>query len=83
MFEIEFISSFKAKNSKNLKTYRFLEIRNIVRNAHVMSAEDEENYFYVNSFVDFDHYNTMYDSDFLIKEKIVTDEFAVSKSLND
>ena len=83
MFEIESISSLKTINSKNLKVYRFIEIRNIVRNAHVMLAENEKNHFYVNSFANFDHYNTVYDSDFLIKKKIVTDEFVTSKKLND
>ena len=82
MFEIKSILLLKTINSKNLKIYCFIKIQNIVRNIHVMLAENKKNYFYVNFFANFDYYNTIYNSNFLIKKKIVANKFVISKKLN-
>ena len=82
MFEIESILSLKTINPKTLKVYCFIEIQNIIRNIHVMLAKNKKNYFYINFFANFDYYNTIYNSNFLIKKKIVANKFAISKKLN-
>lgn len=66
MFEVERIPASQSRNARNLGPSRFYEIRQVVRSAHVIPAGGEKPYFYVNNFVDWDQYNTIYDEEFLL-----------------
>jgi hypothetical protein len=40
-------------------------LENVIRSVHVIPTSAEHESFYVNNYIDWDHYNTLYDPDFL------------------
>ena len=67
MVEFEKWRASIAKNCRNLSAYQILEISLILRNAHVISRDQERIVFYVNNHIDWDQFNQLYDSDWLSK----------------
>jgi hypothetical protein len=50
---------------RNLGCRRFYALENIVRSAHVIPTGGEHETFYINNYIDWDQYNTLYDPDFI------------------
>jgi hypothetical protein len=52
-----------ARHSRNLRANRIYDISNVIRSVHVIS--DESGHYYVNNYVNWNTYNTIYDEDFM------------------
>ena len=66
--EVERARPSTARNPRSLGKRRFYSLASIERSAHVVPASVKgKEFFYINSFVDFDQYNSIYDQDFLNK----------------
>ncbi len=75
MFEVEPILTGASKRPRLLSAYRFFEMHDILRSAHIVPTGRDDTY-YVNNFVDWDQYNTIYDPDFIAKGVRVAGDFA-------
>jgi hypothetical protein len=58
-----------SAKKRNLGCRYFYALENVVRSAHVIPATPEHETFYVNNYIDWDQYNTLYDPEFLQKGK--------------
>ncbi len=56
------------RNSWKLKAHWFYWLMNVIQSAHVMFMNENMNIYYVNNYIDWDQYNTLYDEDFLKKK---------------
>ena len=57
-----------ARNSKILEKRRFYNFVSIERSIYIMLAlVKDKKLFYINSFIDFDYYNNIYDLNFINK----------------
>ena len=65
MFEVEHIPLSKAHRPRDMGNRRFYDIRHILRSAHVVPTGRDNRVFYVNNFLDWDQYNTIYSEDFM------------------
>jgi hypothetical protein len=50
---------------RNLGCRCFYALENVVRSAHVVPSGTEHESFYINNYIDWDQYNTLYDPDFV------------------
>ncbi len=64
MVEVEDWPQVRTSNSRDLGHRYFFDMSTILRSAHVIPAGNAGTY-YVNNYVDWDQYNTIYDPDFL------------------
>ena len=71
MFEVEHWLKSQVRNSRNLNHCRFYELFSITRSAHLISVtigREAENIdfkiWYVNNYIDWESYNTYYDSEY-------------------
>ncbi|KAF6227509.1 hypothetical protein HO173_012249 [Letharia columbiana] len=68
MVEVERAQPSTARNPRTLGKRRFYSLASIERSAHVVPASVKgKEFYYINSFIDFDQYNSIYDPDFLNK----------------
>lgn len=67
MIEMKNWSINLIRNSWKLKTHRFYWLTNVIRSAHVMLMNENMSIYYVNNYIDWNQYNTLYDKDFLKK----------------
>jgi hypothetical protein len=65
-----------ARNSKNLRANRMYNISSVIRSVHVVFSETE--HYYVNNYVNWDTYNTVYDENFLKNEVRRAEEYKKS-----
>ena len=66
--EVERARPSTARNPRTLGKRRFYSLANIERSAHVVPASVKgKELYYINSFVHFDQYNSIYDTDFINK----------------
>lgn len=75
MFEVKSVSITMTKQSRELHNHCFFEMHDILRSAHIILIEREKHY-YVNNFVDWNQYNTIYNSEFMTKDIRIADKFA-------
>ncbi len=50
-----------AENPHNLGTHQIIEISLVLRNAHMISRDQNKFMFYVNIYIDWDQINQLYD----------------------
>ena len=67
MFEVERWPINNARKSRILNARRFYEIPTIMHCAHVVPAAESSSVFYVNNWINWEAYNTIYDPGFLSK----------------
>ncbi len=79
MVELEKMHASMAEYSRNLGAYCIIEIFSILRNAHIVSKDQEKIVFYVNNYIDWDQFNQLYAPDLL--EKGVQNVDAVARKL--
>ena len=65
MFEVEKWPAASSGHRRNLGPLRFYEIPTVINTAHLVPADAEASKFYVNNWVNWEAYNTIYDPDFL------------------
>ncbi len=68
MIEMKNWSINLIRNSWKLKAHWFYWLINVIQSAHVMFMNENMNIYYVNNYIDWDQYNTLYDEDFLKKK---------------
>ncbi len=68
MIEMKNWSINLIRNSWKLKAHWFYWLMNVIQSAHVMFMNENMNIYYVNNYIDWDQYNTLYDEDFLKKK---------------
>ena len=76
MFEARVSSKNKSKKLKKLNHRRFYDLCNIIRNVHLISTNQSCTRFFVNNFLDWDQYNTIFDSKFIRNEIRYADEWS-------
>lgn len=52
-----------TKNLRNLGTHRIIEITLVLCRAHIILRDQDKFVFYVNTYIDWDHLNQLYDPD--------------------
>ncbi len=57
------------RNSWKLEAHWFYWLTNVIRSAHVMLMNENMNIYYVNNYIDWNQYNTLYNEDFLKKKR--------------
>ena len=57
-----------ARNSHNINVWWFYQMFTIFHNAHIISIELWNDTYYINNYIDWNTYNTIYDSDFFSQE---------------
>ncbi len=67
MIELEKMRASIAENSRNLGTYRIIEISSVLGSAHVVPRDQDKVVFYVNNYNDWDQFNQLYDPDWMEK----------------
>lgn len=75
MFKVKSVSITMTKRSQELHNHCLFEMHDILRSAHIIFIEQKEHY-YVNNFVNWNQYNTIYDSEFMTKDIKIADKFA-------
>lgn len=65
MFEVERQPPTVSANPRNLHAFRFYEIPTIIHCAHLVPTNSTNQIFYVNSWINWEAYNTVYDKEFL------------------
>ena len=75
MIELQKWTVHKARNARKLGGLRFYSMSTILRSAHVVPA-DKAGVFYINNYIDWDQYNSVYDPDFLVSDYRVAEKFA-------
>ena len=79
MHEVKNFSSNTFQNSRLLNSCHFYDLLHIIRSAHLVSANQMHIRFYVNNFIDWNQYNTVYDSNFMTSDKQIVDEWEKQK----
>jgi len=79
MHEVENFPPNTSQNSRLLGPRRFYDLSHIIRSAHLVPANQARTRFYVNNFIDWDQYNTVYDPDFMASGKQTADEWEKQK----
>ena len=64
MVEVEDWPEVRTQNPRNIGHWYFFDMSTILRSAHIIPT-DNMGVYYVNNYVDWDQYNTIYDPDFL------------------
>ena len=67
MVELNKWHASTAENPCNLGAHRIIEVSLILRNAHVVSMDQDRMVFYVNNYIDWDQFNQLYDADWFNK----------------
>ncbi len=57
IIELEKIHTSTAEHSRNLDTYRIVEISSILCSAYVVPRDQEMIVFYINNYIDWDQFN--------------------------
>ena len=65
MFEAQISSKNKSKKFKKLNHCRFYDLCNIIQNVHFVSIYQSCTRFFVNNFIDWNQYNTIFDFEFI------------------
>jgi hypothetical protein len=65
-----------SSRKRNLGCRCFYVLENVVRSAHIIPTSAEHESFYVNNYIDWDQYNTLYDPEFLQNGKRLTKKLA-------
>ena len=65
-----------SSRRRNLSCRRFYALENVIRSAHVIPTSAENDSFYVNNYIDWDQYNTLYDPEFLRNGKRLAKQLA-------
>jgi hypothetical protein len=73
MVEVEPWPSSTARSTRVLGGCRFYSMSTVLRGAHVIPSNVEE-VLYINNYIDWDQYNTIYDEDFESSGKAAADE---------
>ncbi len=79
MHEVKNFSLNTFQNSRLLNSCRFYDLLHIIHNAHLVSANQTRIRFYINNFIDWNQYNTVYDSNFMTSDKQIVDEWEKQK----
>ena len=79
MFEAEIMSVSTVINSRALSSWWFYDLSHIICSVHLVSVNEQCTRFYVNNFIDWDQYNTIYDSDFLNNSIRIADQWAKNR----
>lgn len=88
MIEFEKIYTLTTENLFNLGAYRMIKILSVLNNAYIVSKDQNKFVFYINNNIDWDHFNQLYDSDWIEKSMInagaVTDKLrpALTRVIN-
>ncbi len=69
MHEVKNFSSNTSQNSRLLDFRHFYNLLHIIRSAHLVSANQMCIKFYVNNFINWNQYNTVYDLNFMTSDK--------------
>jgi hypothetical protein len=64
MVEVEDWPQVRTQNPRNISHRYFFDMSTILRSAHIIPT-DNTGIYYVNNYVDWDQYNTIFDPDFL------------------
>ena len=67
MVELEKWYASITKNSYNLGTHCIVEISSILRSAYVILKDQERIVFYINNYINWDHFNLLYYPDWIEK----------------
>ena len=65
MLEVEIQQASKSVHPRKLVGQRIYDISTVIRSAHLVPKDLNQTIFYVNNFIDWDQYNTIYEEDFL------------------
>ena len=65
MFEARVSSKNKSKKFRKLDHRRFYDLCNIIRNVHLLLTNQSCTRFFINNFIDWNQYNTIFDSEFI------------------
>ena len=65
MLEVEVQPASKSLHPRKLGGRRAYDISVVIRSAHLVPKDTELTTFYVNNFIDWDQYNTIYEEDFI------------------
>ena len=79
MIEFKKMCTSIAENSRNLSAHRIIEISSVIRNTHVLLRNQDKFVFYINNYIDWDHFNQLYDPDQI--EKVIKNADAVACKL--
>ena len=63
MIELEKICILTTKNPHNLSAHRIIKILLVLCNAHIVPKDQDKFVFYVNNYIDWDHFNQLYNPD--------------------
>ena len=78
MLEVEKQPVHTAKNPRLLGARRFYNLSNIIRSVHLIPVNEKFTRFFVNNYIDWDQYNTVYDPEFIAKRTRVADNWEKS-----
>jgi len=67
---------WSSSRKRNLGCRSFYPLENVIRSAHVIPTSAEHESFYVNNYIDWDQYNTLYDPNFLQNGKRLAKQLA-------
>ncbi len=79
MHEVKNFSSNTSQNSRLLNSCHFYDLSYIIRNAHLVFANQMCIRFYINNFIDWNQYNTVYDLNFMTSNKQIIDKWKKQK----
>ena len=68
MMKVKTWHASNARNSCNIDVWWFYQMFTILYSAHVISTEFWDDTYYINNYIDWNTYNTIYDSDFFSQE---------------
>ena len=63
MIKLEKMHASTADNPCNLGAYQIIEISLVLQSAHVVSRDQAKVMFYINNYINCDHFNQLYDLD--------------------
>ena len=64
MVEVETWLQGNARNPRGIGARRIYQMSMILRSAHIVPTGLQDGVYYINNYIDWDTYNTIYDSDF-------------------
>jgi hypothetical protein len=67
---------WSSSRKRNLGCRSFYLLESVIRSAHVIPTSAEHESFYVNNYIDWDQYNTLYDPNFLQNGKRLAKQLA-------
>jgi hypothetical protein len=79
MYEVKNLSLNTTQNSRLLNFHCFYDFLHIIYNVHFVFANQLHIKFYINNFIDWNQYNTVYDSNFIINNKQIINEWKKQK----